>query len=87
MTKATLTAKGQITIPQNIRMALDLKRGDQIIFVLEGDKAILYPSQKRSLMQLQGAIKGDVPFTDHQTIRQHVAETIGNELLKEDQYE
>ncbi len=85
MTTTTVTVKGQITIPKNIRNALDLQTGDQIIFVLEGKKAILYPSRKHSLMQLRGAFDIDARFTDHQAIREVVALTRGKELLKEGQ--
>lgn len=32
MTVATVTSKGQITIPADIRESLDIKPGDQIVF-------------------------------------------------------
>lgn len=37
MATATLTSKGQITIPKEIRQALELKTGDKIEFQLEGE--------------------------------------------------
>lgn len=40
---ATVTSKGQITIPQEIRQRLGLNQGDQVSFELEEGKAILKP--------------------------------------------
>lgn len=34
-----VTRKGQITIPVEIRRALDLKEGDKVVVVLQGDEA------------------------------------------------
>jgi AbrB family looped-hinge helix DNA binding protein len=38
---ATLTSKGQVTVPKAIRDALGLKEGDQVVFRLDGQRAIL----------------------------------------------
>lgn len=47
MVKATLTSKGQITIPKAIRMALRLHTGDRVEFVVRGDEeATLKPAAK-----------------------------------------
>ncbi len=36
MSAGSITTKGQITIPKEIREMLDLKEGDRVIFVIEG---------------------------------------------------
>jgi AbrB family looped-hinge helix DNA binding protein len=36
-----VTRKGQITIPAEIRRALDLKEGDKVVVALEGDEVRL----------------------------------------------
>ena len=41
MTLATITTKGQVTIPKNIRDSLRLNTGDKIEFVLTDDKQAL----------------------------------------------
>ena len=47
MITATLTTKGQITIPKSVRDSLHLRSGDRIAFVLRGDsEAVLKPITK-----------------------------------------
>ena len=41
--RATLTSKGQITIPQEVRQRLGLRQGDQIEFVLEDGVTVVRP--------------------------------------------
>ena len=48
MSKATLTSKGQITIPQKIRVQLGLKQGDQVSFELEDGKMVMKPLRGES---------------------------------------
>lgn len=43
MTIATLTSKGQMTLPKNIRDDLGLKEGDKVEFVTLGTTAIIVP--------------------------------------------
>ncbi len=57
MATATLTSKGQTTIPKEIRERLNLKPGDRIEFVVEdGDRVVLRP-RNRSLDDLVGMLK------------------------------
>ena len=45
MTASTITGKGQTTIPRTIRRHLNLKPGDRVEYVVEGDgKVILRPA-------------------------------------------
>jgi antitoxin PrlF len=47
MVTATLTSKGQITIPKTIRDSLHLHSGDRIAFILHGQtEAVLRPATK-----------------------------------------
>ncbi|MBM4334103.1 MAG: AbrB/MazE/SpoVT family DNA-binding domain-containing protein [Deltaproteobacteria bacterium] len=40
---AVLTSKGQMTIPKEVRKALDLKSSGKVVIVVDGDQAILKP--------------------------------------------
>lgn len=44
-TRATLTSKGQITIPQEVRQRLGLKQGDQVVFVTENGVTVMKPAR------------------------------------------
>ena len=53
MITSKLTSKAQTTIPQPVRVALHLKEGDEIAYVIEGDRVVL----TRAVMDL-----ADDPF-------------------------
>ena len=57
MTEATLTSKGQVTIPKAVRDALGLSAGDRIEFV-GTDKGFVMAPVKRDLGALCGMFKG-----------------------------
>ena len=38
---AKVTSKGQVTLPKVVRSALGIKEGDEIIFRVEGSRAVL----------------------------------------------
>ena len=57
MTEATLTSKGQITIPKAVRDALGLTTGDRIEFV-GTEKGFVMAPVKRDLGALCGMFKG-----------------------------
>ncbi|MEO6012438.1 MAG: type II toxin-antitoxin system PrlF family antitoxin [Devosia sp.] len=41
MITSKLTSKGQTTVPQPVRNALKLAAGDELIYVIEGDKVVV----------------------------------------------
>jgi len=51
-----LTTKGQVTVPKDVRDALQLAAGDKVYFVADGDRAIMVPL-KRDIWSLRGALK------------------------------
>jgi AbrB family looped-hinge helix DNA binding protein len=58
MATATITSKGQVTIPVKVRTALGLDSGDRIEFVeLEKGQFAIIPAI-RSLQELNGLFKG-----------------------------
>ena len=64
MSTATITSKGQITIPKTVREALDLDAGDQVVFVVDGERVSLHPVRRRGLRRLQSIAKGRAPVHD-----------------------
>lgn len=56
--RATLTSKGQITIPQEVRQRLGLKQGDQVAFVVENGVTVIKPAraEENPFEQYAGAL-------------------------------
>lgn len=64
MHTATITSKGQITIPLAVRQALGLHAGTQLDFAVEGDCVRVVPL-RHTLPSLKGRFAGraDTPVT------------------------
>ena len=54
-TAARLTSKGQVTIPKCVRDALGLKEGDEVVFRVEGKRAVL--ARTANLIDLAGSVR------------------------------
>lgn len=77
---AQITTKGQVTIPRVIREALGLSQGDQVIFVQDGDRAVLIPLRQRPLSELLGALPASRPDVGMDDIRQVVRQELGQRI-------
>jgi AbrB family looped-hinge helix DNA binding protein len=53
---ATLTSKGQTTIPKEIRDSLGLKTGDRMTFTLMPDATVIMRVKGKSITALAGAL-------------------------------
>ncbi len=40
---STVSSKGQVTIPQEVRVRLGLRPGDRVEFVAQGDRTVIRP--------------------------------------------
>src|SRR5437762_3647133 len=56
-TDATLTSKGQTTIPKQIRDSLGMKAGDRMTFTLMPDGLVLMRLKNKSVMALAGSLR------------------------------
>ncbi len=56
MSIATLTSKGQTTIPKDIRDGLGLQPQDQINFTLMPDGTVIMRAKKRSIVDMCGML-------------------------------
>ena len=54
MTTATVTSKGQITIPAEVRQALHVDTGDRVEFVQIEPGQFLFMAANRSVTELKG---------------------------------
>jgi len=52
---AKVTSKGQVTVPKAVRDALGIKDGDEVVFRVEGNRAVL--ARTPEFMELAGTIR------------------------------
>lgn len=52
---AKVTSKGQVTVPKAVRDALGIKEGDEVVFRVEGNRAVL--ARTPDLLELAGSIR------------------------------
>lgn len=68
---ATLTSKGQTTIPKEIRENLGMKPGDQMTFTLMPDATVVMRLKSKTITALAGVLhkKGRKPLPAEQLSR------------------
>jgi antitoxin PrlF len=60
MSTATLTSKGQITIPAQVRTELGVNTGDRIEFIEIGEGQFAIVAATRSVKELNGIFRGRI---------------------------
>jgi len=78
-----ISAKGQVTIPKEVRKALSLQSSDRVIIVLDGAQAIIKPI-RGNLLDIGGSItipEGQKPI-DFQRVRESVKKKLAQRLSK-----
>jgi antitoxin PrlF len=56
MATATLTSKGQLTLPKEIRDQFNLKAGDKIDFIVKSDSTVVMKPINTDVRQLFGSL-------------------------------
>ena len=56
MSEATVTSKGQITIPSDVRQTMGLAAGKRVVFTPMGDGATVMRAKTKSLLELKGSL-------------------------------
>ncbi|HEY4081585.1 MAG TPA: AbrB/MazE/SpoVT family DNA-binding domain-containing protein [Burkholderiaceae bacterium] len=56
MAETTLTSKGQVTVPREIRDRLGLESGDKLSFTLLSDGTVVMRAKTRRLADLAGVL-------------------------------
>lgn len=81
MATATVTSKGQITIPIEVRERLGIRTGTRVEFVVRDDGVVEFLPATRSIRELAGLLKdGGRPMTIEE-----MDEAIAARVLEEDE--
>lgn len=56
MAAATITSKGQITIPKDVRTILGLEPGDKVNFLIDDDGIVSFVPMKNDITTLKGIV-------------------------------
>jgi AbrB family looped-hinge helix DNA binding protein len=80
---AVLTSKGQMTIPKEVRRALDLQPSGKVIIVVDGDRAILKPL-RGNILDIGGSIeiRGSEKPVDFRKIREEVRKKVARKVAQ-----
>jgi AbrB family looped-hinge helix DNA binding protein len=76
---ATVTTKGQITIPAEIRKKFNISAKDRVDFIADGERIILVPV--KTLQDFRGAVKGVVGVPEKE--RQAARDALSRRIVKE----
>jgi AbrB family looped-hinge helix DNA binding protein len=80
--ETTLTEKGQVTIPQEIRRYLGLRPGDKVRFEVDGE-AVKIKHASSKLLQGFGAVKPIQKPENFQKLRENFEEGIARDAVYE----
>jgi antitoxin PrlF len=80
--ETTVTQKGQVTIPQEVREAIGLKPRDRVRFAVEGDRVILRRADSAILAGYGSATPRQRP-EDFRAVREHVERAIAEDVAGE----
>ncbi|MCC6469086.1 MAG: type II toxin-antitoxin system PrlF family antitoxin [Alphaproteobacteria bacterium] len=81
MSQSTVTAKGQTTIPQEIRRHMKLRPGDRVIFVKEPNGSVRMVAKNVQIEALAGMLKSDRTATVEE-MNEATAEEAGEQFRR-----
>ena len=82
MIRATVTSKGQITLPKTVRDALGLQKSAVVVFEVREGEAILRPAG-RGFMSRFASVPPSARPEDWGQVREKTQEQIGREAAEE----
>ena len=83
MSTSRVTSKGQVTIPADIRKALTIEQGDDLVFELTPRHSVeLRVVKRRKLSDLFGALPATRPFPGKEAVREEMGKALGQRHKK-----
>ena len=84
MPTSTLTKKGQVTIPKEIREALGLKEHDRVNFVKKGGEIFIKPI-RGNILDLKGSVRPKSKPEDFEKVRMVTRKIVAKKVAKNEQ--
>ncbi len=81
MSAATLTRKGQVTIPKSIRDRLGIQEGEKVLFVVRGEEVVL-KVLRGNILELKGSVKPSARPENFEKIRRSVKKTLSSKIAR-----
>lgn len=75
--EATVTSKGQVTLPAKLRSALGLKSGDKLVFRRGDDGEVHLTARSTALADLVGLIRTGPSGVDDDTVARWIDQSRG----------
>ena len=73
-----VTSKGQVTIPVEVRQALGIEQGDELLFEVTPEQlAQMRVIKRQRLSDLYGALQAKRPYPGKSAIREEVGKALG----------
>lgn len=82
MSISTLTKKGQVTIPKEIRNILGIKEHDKVMFIKK-DGDIIVKHVKGDIFDLRGSLKSLKKLKDFEKIRNITRKSVAKKIIEE----
>ena len=76
---ATVTSKGQITIPKKVRDALEIGPGDRVSFVIRGDGVVELRPETVDLLDLYGMLQHEGEPVSIETMNEDIADAVAED--------
>lgn len=80
--QGTLTRKGQVTVPVDVRKALGLQKGDMVAFILAKNKKVEIFKKRSVVAQTAGALRSIKPILTAKQLRQQAEQAIAEEAIQ-----
>ena len=80
--QSKVTRKGQVTVPADIRTLLDLKKGDNIAFVVNKSNRVEVTKKASIVAQTAGILKSNVPPLTAEELRKKAEQIAAQEAIE-----
>jgi AbrB family looped-hinge helix DNA binding protein len=79
-----MTSKGQITVPKEVRLKLNLKPGDRVLFIVEDDGAVRMRAANKDISSLRGILPPPKRKVTIEEIEESIARSAAARVLGHD---